>query len=321
MISRRTLLGAGVATLGLAALPTVAVGRTDWDELACRLRGSLVLPSDRGYATAKQLELAQFDGVGPSAIAYCVSAGDVSSAVRFARHHGVPVAVRSGGHSFGGYSTTTGLVVDVSRLNEVTVGGSVVTIGPGAQNAQILGALAPYGLVVSEGGCPTVAAGGFLQGGGYGFLTRPLGMACDAIVSAEVVLADGSIVTASRDEHPDLFWAIRGGGGGNFGIVTSFRVVPHDGDTMSSSTIVFPYSAAAGVLAGFSHWLADAPRSIGGGAFVQQADAGAGSAPNLVVLLASPGTPAALSAEIDRLLAATGAPLVRQDAVSSFRDR
>jgi hypothetical protein len=318
MVSRRTFLGAGTAAVGLAVLPVgSATGdQVPWQRLARHLRGELVLPSDPAYATAKQLELAQFDVVCPGAIAYCASSADVSVAVRFAADHRLPVAVRSGGHSYGGYSTTPGLIIDVFRLNEVTIGSGTVAIGPGAQNVQILNALAPHGLVVSEGGCPTVAAGGFIQGGGFGFLTRSLGMACDAVTSAEVVLADGRIVTASPAEHEDLFWAIRGGGGGNFGVVTRFAVTPHAGDLMATANLVFPHDRTVDVLDGVAHWAVDAPRTIGGGAFIVAPD----SVPTTVVTLASRGAPGELDTEIGRLTSMTGPPVARQDARLSYRD-
>ncbi|MGW0800558.1 FAD-binding oxidoreductase [Streptomyces sp. NPDC002692] len=323
MITRRALIGAGSAAVGLAVLPTSPVlagsGTTPWSTLAAKLQGRLVLPTDSAYAVAKQLELGQFDAVNPRAVAYCVSSADVSAALRFAQTYGLPSAVRSGGHSFAGYSTTPGLIIDVSRLNAITVGDGTVDIGPGAKNVEILNALAPHGLVVSEGGCPTVSAGGFLQGGGFGFLTRPLGMACDAVTSAEVVLADGRVVTASPTSHSDLFWAIRGGGGGNFGVVTRFSVTPHEGDQMAISNLIFPYDRAADVLHGVGEWLVDAPRTIGGGAYLVQADAAPGSVPALNVFLASRGTPAELAAESARLLALTGAVTARQDAVMTYQ--
>ncbi|MFD1273426.1 FAD-binding oxidoreductase [Streptomyces kaempferi] len=162
MITRRALIGAGSAAVGLAVLPTSPVlagsGTAPWSTLAGKLQGRLVLPTDSAYAVAKQLELGQFDAVNPRAVAYCVSSADVSVALRFAQTYGLPSAVRSGGHSFAGYSTTPGLIIDVSRLNAITVGNGTVDIGPGAKNVEILNALAPHGLVVSEGGCPTVSA-------------------------------------------------------------------------------------------------------------------------------------------------------------------
>ncbi|MFE5185143.1 FAD-binding oxidoreductase [Streptomyces sp. NPDC056628] len=291
-----------------------------YGRLAARLSGRLVLPSDPYYTVARQLELGQFDAVNPQAVAYCRSAEDVSLCVRFAQDHGVRTAVRSGGHNYGGWSTTPGLIIDVSQLGAVTVkSASSVEIGPGAKNVTILNALAPHHLVVSEGGCPTVCAGGFLQGGGFGFLTRPTGMACDAVTAAQVVLADGRVVTASAKQNPDLFWAIRGGGGGNFGVVTRFTVTPHTGDQMAISNLIFPYDRMADVLDGVARWLVDAPHTIGGGAYVVQPDAAPGSVPQANVFLASRGTPAELSAEAARLLALTGAPVQRQDGVMTYQ--
>ncbi|MEU8590491.1 FAD-dependent oxidoreductase [Streptomyces sp. NPDC048664] len=332
MINRRTLIGAGTAAIGAAVLrttpvaaetatdiPAAATASVPWNKLAGGLKGRLVQPSDAGYAVAKQLELGQFDSANPRAIAYCTSSADVATALRFAQDNGVRIAVRSGGHSYGGYSTTSGLVIDVSRLNAVTVGNGTVDMGPGAKNVEILNALAPHGLVVSEGGCPTVSAGGFLQGGGFGFLTRPLGMACDALTSAEVVLADGRVVTASANSHCDLFWALRGGGGGNFGVVTRYTVTPHAGDQMAISNLIFPYDRAADVLHGVNQWLVDAPRTIGGGAYLVQPDAAPGTVPALNVMLASRGTPAERDAEAARLLSLTGAASARQDAVLTYQ--
>ncbi|MFJ1736800.1 FAD-binding oxidoreductase [Streptomyces sp. NPDC088254] len=323
MISRRTLLSAGTAA-GLALVPAASVAAegstTPWSRLASKLSGKLVLPTDPYYTVARQVELGQFDSVNPQAVAYCASAADVSACVRFAQDYGVRTAVRSGGHNYGGWSTTPGMVIDVSRLNAVTVqSASSVEIGPGAQNVNILNALAPHHLVVSEGGCPTVCAGGFLQGGGFGFLTRPTGMACDAVTSAQVVLADGRVVTASAQQNTDLFWALRGGGGGNFGIVTKFTVTPHSGDQTAISNLIFPYDRMADVLDGVARWLVDAPRTIGGGAYVVQPDAAPGSVPQANVFLASRGTPTELAGETARLLALTGAPLQRQDGVMTYQ--
>ncbi|RZU14527.1 FAD-binding oxidoreductase [Streptomyces sp. BK239] len=323
MISRRTLLSAGTAA-GLALVPAASVAAEDsttpWSRLASKLSGKLVLPTDPYYTVARQVELGQFDSVNPQAVAYCASAADVSVCVRFAQDHGVRTAVRSGGHNYGGWSTTPGMIIDVSRLNAVTVqSASSVEIGPGAQNVNILNALAPHHLVVSEGGCPTVCAGGFLQGGGFGFLTRPTGMACDAVTSAQVVLADGRVVTASAQQNTDLFWALRGGGGGNFGIVTKFTVTPHSGDQTAISNLIFPYDRTADVLDGVARWLVDAPHTIGGGAYVVQPDAAPGSVPQANVFLASRGTPAELAGETARLLALTGAPLQRQDGVMTYQ--
>lgn len=228
MLNRRNLLRVG----GSAALAAVASGEgllspafgadTDWTRLAGRLQGDLVLPGDANYPYAKQLQFATFDWVNPQAIAYCETIADVQACVRVARRNGVDVRVRSGGHNFEGWSTGPGLVIDVSRLNHVSVGASTVHMGPGAASIDALAALAPYNKQIIAGTCPTVCPGGFLSGGGIGNQTRRFGLGADRLVSAKVVLADGSVVHCSPTRDSSLFWALRGSGGGSFGIVVDF---------------------------------------------------------------------------------------------------
>ncbi|MGO4753040.1 FAD-binding oxidoreductase, partial [Streptomyces sp. 2MCAF27] len=232
MATRRQILRGGAAGLALAAAAPVLgpvtsavadASTADWSGLRKRLGGDLVLPSDSGYAQAKQVYFSMYDSSSPAAVAYCESTADVRLCLAFAQHHDLPAVPRSGGHSFGGYSTTPGLVIDVSRLRSITPGDTTTALGPGVQTVDALAALAPYGQALASGLHGSVAAGGFVHGGGIGWQTRSFGVACDALVSAEVVLADGRTVICSADEHPDLFWALRGGGGGNFGIVTRYE--------------------------------------------------------------------------------------------------
>ncbi|MBD0707893.1 MULTISPECIES: FAD-binding oxidoreductase [unclassified Streptomyces] len=334
MISRRTMLGATAGGVGAALLPhattalatapaAVATGTPTaaaWAGLGRQLTGRLVLPSDAGYEVAKQLELAQFDVVRPKAIAYCASAADVSRAVCFAQEQGVPVAVRSGGHNYAGVSTGPGLVIDVSEIKAIGVGPSTVTLGPGSLNIDVLNALADRGFALSSGGCATVAAGGFLQGGGLSFMTRTLGVGCDSVRSAQVVLANGSVVTASESRNSDLYWAIRGGGGGNFGIVTSYELTHHVVGPLLVSYLFFPYERSAEILDASTRWLVDAPRSITGGTYITLPDAAPDAVPSTVITLVSRGTSAELAAETARLLAMTGRPVGRQDMTTSYRD-
>ncbi|MET9256557.1 FAD-binding oxidoreductase [Streptomyces sp. NPDC003717] len=324
MISRRSFLAAAGGTAlattvagGTALATTVAggaaragardVGR-QWGRLADRLSGRLVLPGDGDYQRARQLYQAVFDATGPRAVAYCASAADVAACVRFAAAHGLPVAARSGGHSAGGYSTSPGLVIDVSRLNQVTPGQGTVRIGPGAQLVDITATLAPLGLGISGGYCPTVAAGGFFQGGGMGLFTRSIGIASDKVSAAQVVLADGRIVTASPHRHRDLFWALRGGGGGNFGIVTSYDVAPSPLGEVGAVNLVWGFESALDMVDGWGRWLADAPWTVGSGVNVTLADAAPGSVPTAAVFLASTEPGAAFDAEIARLTSLVGRP-------------
>jgi FAD binding domain/Berberine and berberine like len=328
LINRRSFLGAGASALALSALgssPVLADSRTaadsriPWDRLGDLLQGQLVLPSDAGYATDKELESLQFDVISPQAIAYCVSPADVALCLKFAQHNGVRFAARSGGHSLGGYSTTQGLVIDVSRLNSVTLGGGTVSMGPGAESVDIVNALAPSGLAVSTGYCPTVAAGGYLQGGGLGPLTRQAGVAVDNMTAAQVVLANGAVVTASDGLNSDLYWAIRGGGGGNFGIVTSYDVTPVALTQLGLVSLSWSYDSAVDMLDGYARWLVDAPATIGGAATVGLTDAAAGNVPAPAVLLLSSGTATELSSEVSRLISMTGAPTSQVSSVVPYQ--
>lgn len=317
MISRRALLGTAAA---VPASRLLGPGAVAWSRLGRHLTGDLVLPSDPRYATARQLDLMQFDTIAPQAVAYCADARDAALCLAFAQQNGIAPAVRSGGHSAAGYSTGTGLVVDVSRLDSVRVGGGSVTLGPGAQNVDVLNTLADSGLALTGGACPTVAAGGFVQGGGLGFLTRTLGMACDALTSATVVLASGEAVTASAREHPDLFWALRGGGGGNFGVVTSYTLTPSFLSQVVTARLGYTYDRALDMLDGYSRWLTECPRTIGSAAVVTLADAAPGNVPVPSVVVVSTGSPAELDAALARLDSLTGAPAARQTSVVSYRD-
>lgn len=321
MINRRSFLvgagGAALAATGASAVfPATANARTRsgirWGRLDDKLRGHLVLPSDADYQRAKQLYQVQFDAVNPRAVAYCTTPSDVANCLRFAQDNGIEVAARSGGHSAAGYSTTQGLVVDVSGLNTVTLGTGTAKIGTGAQLVDIANTLAPAGLGISGGYCPTVAAGGFLQGGGIGLFTRHIGMASDKVTAAKVVLADGRVVTASADQHRDLFWALRGGGGGNFGIVTSYDVAPTPLTNVAAINIVWPYAQALEMLDGWARWLVDAPHSIGSGMNVTLTDAAPGTVPTASIFLGSVDTGPAFDAEIARLISVVGKPPVFQ---------
>ncbi|MFJ9840736.1 FAD-binding oxidoreductase [Kitasatospora sp. NPDC101155] len=323
MIRRRSILEVTAAAIALTALDPKGVfadtTASGWSQLGQSLQGRLVMPSSTDYATAKQLDLMQFDTVNPQAIAYCASPADAATCLKFAQDNVVPFAVRSGGHSLGGYSTTPGLVIDVSGLNSVSVTGGSAVIGPGAQMVDITNGLAPAGLAIAGGMCPTVAAGGFLQGGGIGMLTRSLGIACDSITSAQVVLADGSQVTASATQNSDLLWALKGGGGGNFGIVTSYTVTPTPLTQLAIANLTWTYDHAVDALDGFTRWLVSAPRTISGAVSITLDDAAPGNTPTVAVLLVSTGSTTELNSEVARLISMTAAPTGQQTAVVPYQ--
>ena len=192
--------------------------------LTSAITGSVLTPGDDAYLEAATV--AKGPGT-PAAVVQPMDAADVAAAVAFARDNGLVLSVRSGGHDSLGRSTNDGgLVVDVRSIADVVVDADLVTIGGGARWGDVATALAPHGLALSSGDTQSVGVGGLTLGGGVGWFVRLWGLAIDSLVSAEVVLADGRVVTASEASEPDLFWAIRGGGG-NFGVVTRFTFRAH----------------------------------------------------------------------------------------------
>ena len=185
--------------------------------------GELIGPEDSGYDAARALFNAMIDK-RPALIARCAGAADIAAVIRFARTHELPLAIRAGGHNGGGLgSVDDGVVCDLSLLKSVSVDPATQTVrvGGGCLWGEVDAATQPHGLAVPAGIISTTGVAGLTLGGGHGYLTRRYGLTIDNLVSAELVLADGRQVTASADENPDLFWAIRGGGG-NFGVVTEF---------------------------------------------------------------------------------------------------
>jgi FAD/FMN-containing dehydrogenase len=201
-----------------------------WGQLAAMLAGTLILPGDKAYPTTALPSNLVYSDVRPPGIVQPANATDVSRTVRWARDERIPTVARSGGHSYAGYSTTaTGVVVDLSTLATIDLDpdAGIATIGAGAALGDVDDATTPAGFVVPAGRCRPVGIAGLLLGGGFGFNSRSFGLTSDNLVSTDLVTADGEHVTVDGDAHPDLFWAIRGGGGGNFGINTTFRVRAH----------------------------------------------------------------------------------------------
>src|ERR1700734_3922433 len=173
-----------------------------------QLVGHITLPQDPSYPGARATFMNAFQHF-PQIIVYCVGFSDVVSSIRFAQEVGLKPVCRSGGHSTAGYSVNDDMIIDVSGINYVRVDpdARVASVGAGANFAQINATLALYGLHVSGGGCETVGAAGYMQGGGYGFTSLMFGMNCDQVLGFQMALADGRIVTANAQENPDLYWA------------------------------------------------------------------------------------------------------------------
>ena len=237
---------------------------SDWTALAASLTGSLILPSDSAYPADTLLYNEKFVGLHPQAIAYCASADDVARCVDFTTAHDIALAARSGGHSYGGYSSCPGLVIDVSRLSSIVVDErtNTATVGAGAKLIDVYNAVASHGLLLPSGSCPTVGIAGITLGGGIGVLGRKYGLTSDNLQSLRLVTSDASAVTASDVDHADLLWASRGGGGGNYGVATSFSFTLHPVPELTLFTLQYPWPAAAAMLEAWQHWTATAPDEL-----------------------------------------------------------
>jgi FAD/FMN-containing dehydrogenase len=200
----------------------------DWNALQGGVSGEVVLPSSPHYETARKPAIARFDDVLPQAVVLCGTPEDVSEVISFARRSGLRTTTRSGGHCFAGRSSTQGIVIDVTPMRSVSVSGGVARLGAGARLGDVYDSLEEHGLTIPAGCGPTVGISGLTLGGGLGILGRKHGLTSDHLLGAQIVLADGRVVECDERRDEELFWALRGAGGGNFGVVTSllFETIP-----------------------------------------------------------------------------------------------
>jgi FAD/FMN-containing dehydrogenase len=272
-----------------------------------------------------------WDGQKPAAVAEVTSAADVQACIEAARGR-VALAARSGGHSYAGYSSPAGgLQVDVRGLAEVEVlPGDQVRIGSGAALGEVAKVLAASGRCLPTGTCPSVGVAGLTLGGGIGVLSRKYGLTCDHLVSAKVVTADGRLLTASAEQEPDLFWALRGGGGGNFGIVTEFVFDTVPAPEVTVFSLSYPAGAAADALGAWQRWIADAPGELWSNVVVR-----GGAQPSCKIGGCFVGSVGGLAALVNQLPPAerfiqpqtyaeatryfAGGPIARESAVASSR--
>jgi len=215
-----------------------------------------MLPGDAAYDEARLDFNARFSRY-PAAIVVCSSTEDVQNAIRWAGYHAIPLRARSGGHSYEAYSVVDdGLVIDVGGLNGVVVDparGEAV-VGAGVRLLDLYRRLWDYGVTLPAGTCPGVGIAGLTLGGGVGFLSRQYGLTCDNLLAIDLVDANGEALRASEGEHADLFWALRGGGGGNFGIATTFTFRVHPIGDVVVFSISWPWDDAALVLDAWQRW-------------------------------------------------------------------
>ncbi|MEV5463401.1 FAD-binding oxidoreductase, partial [Streptomyces cellulosae] len=330
-MERRTILTAGTAVIAAAATPfttacttsdtrsraTATVGTTamttsakstaaDWSALARDLDGPLVRPGDTAWPAARQLYNTRFDTLKPAAVAYVSHPGDIRTALAYARTHALHVAIRNGGHSYAGWSSGNGrLIIDVSKLNRVRASGNTAVIGAGAKLIDVYRALAAKGVTIPAGSCPTVGVAGLTLGGGHGVVSRAYGLTCDSLTRATLITADGKQLTADARENKDLFWALRGAGNGNFGVVTELHFKTHPAPQGVSAYLSWPWSKAAAVVKAWQEWGPSQPDEIWSALHLANA---AGGTPTVSVSAFSLGTYGELHNAVDRLADRVGAP-------------
>ncbi len=231
--------------------------------LATRLQGVLLLPGDPDFEAARIV----WNGAAnrhPALIVQCVNAGDVIAAITFAREHDLPVSVRSGGHSMAGYGTNDGgMVIDLSHMKALTIDPTrlIARIEPGLTWGEVAHALQAHGLALTSGDTASVGVGGLLLGGGIGWMARKHGLTIDHLRAVELVTADGQLLRASANEHAELFWGLRGGGG-NFGVATAFEVDLHPGGIVLGGAVFYDAAEAEGILRVYTRYAITAPDEL-----------------------------------------------------------
>jgi FAD/FMN-containing dehydrogenase len=234
----------------------------DWGGLQRAIDGDVVLPGSPDYEWVRRPVMAHFAHLRPVAVVLCATPADVAATLAVAGGSRLPTAIRSGGHSVAGRSSTDGIVLDVTPMRSVAVAGDVATVGAGVRLGDLYDALAEHGLTIPAGCGPSVGIAGLTLGGGLGILGRKHGLTCDHLLRAQAVLADGRVIDCDEHHNGELFWALRGAGGGHFGVVTSlvFGTLPAPATTIFH--LVWPPAAAAAVVQAWQAWAPDAPDEV-----------------------------------------------------------
>jgi FAD/FMN-containing dehydrogenase len=231
--------------------------------LRSAVKGKVLFPRTPGYSSARLVYNLRYDGARPEAVVQVESTADVAAVVRWSNRFDVPVVARSGGHSYAGYSTRgNGVVIDLSRLRAVSVSNGRARVAAGVQLIDLQRMLTRRGLSVPSGSCPSVGISGLTLGGGHGLAGRRFGLTCDNLEAATIVTADGRVRQVSSGTNEDLFWACRGGGGGNFGIVTSFTLQTHRAPGAAWFFVSWPWGQATEALAAWQRFAPHAPPAL-----------------------------------------------------------
>jgi FAD/FMN-containing dehydrogenase len=302
-------------------------GPPDWAALRAQITGVVARPGDASYSTVKLTENPRWDSAEPLAIVSAVNSADVAVALGFAKKYALPLALRSGGHSYPGYSAggapgtgiPASLVIDTRPMNDITFSGTQVTIGAGASLAQVYDTVGAGGRALAGGSCATVGIAGLTLGGGFGVLVRAYGLTIDSLAGVEIVTADGRVRTANATTNSDLFWACRGGGGGHLGIVTSLTFDTVAAPTVTMFSLSWPFASAASVITAWQAWAPGAdPRLwstlklLNGPKY--------GSNPGLFVSGTWLGPAAELNTQFAPFFAAAGAPASTLRETHTYQD-
>jgi hypothetical protein len=315
---RAFLLGSGAVVAGGsfkagAVRARRAVPRT----LQQAMRGHVFQRGKPGYGSARLVYNKIYDFVQPQAVARPISAQDVQNAVRWCVAKGVPMRARSGGHSYAGYSTVSnGVMLDLRKLNAIRVNkrGRYATVGAGCQLIDIYRALAAQGVTVPAGSCPSVGVSGVTLGGGMGLAARNFGLTTDNVLGVQLVTADGRLRQVNARNSRDLFWALRGGGGGNFGVVTQFTFRIHPIPSRATYfNVTFPWSQAATAIEAWQAW---APHTTSRITSILHVNGGGGASINANGQFF--GSPGQLRGLIRPLLSVRGARLTTNISLGYF---
>jgi len=248
------------AGAALSRSSSLTAATPNWNSFARSLKGRLYLRASSGYAGSHLLFNPRWDTILPTAVVKAANATDVQRSILFARANKLVLVPKSGGHSYVGASTiSNGMQLDVGAIRGMSYSNGVLTVGSGARLYDVHAFLDKYGRSLPTGTCPTVGIAGLTLGGGMGIHTRAFGLTCDRVLSMGVITADGKPHNVSATVEPDLFWALRGGGGGNLGVVTSFRIATIPATKLGFFRLSWPESKAAAVVRGWQRFAQSAP--------------------------------------------------------------
>jgi FAD/FMN-containing dehydrogenase len=239
-----------------------SAGGPDLGPLERAIAGEVAVSGSPAFDRLPRPFNARYHDPLPRAVVLCAAPADVVETLAFLAAHGLEPAIRSGGHCYAGHSSTSGVVVDVSAIRAVSIEGDLATVGAGARLGAVYDTLAADGRTIPGGSCPPVGIAGLTLGGGLGILGRSYGVTSDRLVAAEVVLADGRVMVCDEHHESDLFWALRGAGTGNFGVVTSlvFRTVL--APDVTNVHLSWPFRDAAAVIGGWQAWAPFGPDEL-----------------------------------------------------------